>query len=119
MRDERGSITIVATGAIVITLVCTMGVADAGRVLIERSRAEMAADAAALAAAKDLALAEGDPAADAAAFAHHNGSELVSCSCVAGSFDAVVTVRRSFGGLLLLPGDLDVQATARALVDLP
>jgi Flp pilus assembly protein TadG len=49
VRNERGSVTIVTAGAIVIMLVCTLGVADVGRVLIERSRAEMAADAAALA----------------------------------------------------------------------
>jgi secretion/DNA translocation related TadE-like protein len=118
LRGQQGSVTIVTAGAIVITLVCTMGVADVGRVLIERSRAEMAADAAALAAAQDLALAAGDPAADAAAFADRNGAQLVSCSCEPGSLDAVVTVTRSFDGLLLVPGRLDIQAAARAVVDL-
>jgi secretion/DNA translocation related TadE-like protein len=96
-----------------------MGVADVGRVLIERSRAEMAADAAALAAAQDLALDQGDPAADAARFAAENGAELVACTCSIGSFDAVITVRRSFGGLLLLPGGHSLQARARAIVESP
>jgi secretion/DNA translocation related TadE-like protein len=117
--NERGSVTIVAAGAIVITLVCTIGVADVSRVLIERSRAEMAADAAALAAAQDLALSDGDPVVDAASFADHNGAQLVSCSCAQGSFEAVVTVSRSFGGLLLVPGTHTVQASARAVVELP
>ena len=119
MRDERGSVTIVTAGAIVIMLVCTLGVADVGRVLIERSRAEMAADAAALAAAQDLALSEGDPAIDAAVFADRNGAGLVSCECAVGSFDAVVTVQRSFSGLLLVPGTHSLQATARAVVEMP
>jgi secretion/DNA translocation related TadE-like protein len=119
LKGQRGSVTIVTAGAIVITLVCTMGVADVGRVLIERSKAEMAADAAALAAAQDLALAAGDPAADAAAFADRNGARLVSCSCAPGSFDAFVTVTRSFDGLLLVSGTLDIHASARAVVDLP
>jgi secretion/DNA translocation related TadE-like protein len=118
-RGEHGSITILTVGALVMTLICTMGVADVGRVLIERSRAELAADAAALAAAQDLALADGEPAADAAAFASRNGSVLVSCSCAAGSLDAVVEVDRPFAGLLLVPGTLHVHAAARAVVDMP
>lgn len=117
--SERGSVTIGIVAVIVVVLVCTMGVADVGRVLVERSRAEMAADAAALAAAQDLALDAGDPGADAAAFAGHNGAELVRCECASGSLDAMVTVRRSFSGLLLLPGTHSLQAEARAVVDVP
>jgi len=58
-RSERGSVSVVAAGAICVALICTMGVADVGRVLAERSHAEAAADAAALAAAQDLALSSG------------------------------------------------------------
>jgi hypothetical protein len=101
---ERGSVTIVAAGAIVIVLVCTMGVADVGR---------------GLPAAQDLALDAGDPAVDAASYAARNDAELVSCSCEAGSFEAVVEVRRTFDGLLLLPGTHSITARARAVVDLP
>jgi secretion/DNA translocation related TadE-like protein len=119
LGSERGSVTIAAAGVIVITLVCTMGVADVGRVLVERSRTEMAADAAALAAAQDLALDEGDSVVDAAAFAAYNGAQLESCECPAGSFDAVVTVSRSFDGLLLFPGSHLIRASARAVVDMP
>ena len=56
---EHGSVSVVCAAAICIALVCTMGVADVGRVLVERSHAEAAADAAALAAAQDLALGTG------------------------------------------------------------
>lgn len=117
--SERGSVSVVCAAAITVALVCTMGVADVSRVLVERSRAEAAADAAALAAAQDLALGTGDPAASATSFADANGAVLVACSCAAGAADAIVTVRRSFTGLLLVPGALAVEAQARAVVDLP
>ena len=116
---ERGSVSVVCAAAICIALVCTMGVADAGRVLVERSHAEAAAAAAALAAAQDLALGTGDPAATATRFAKDNGAALVGCSCAPGAAEAVVTVRRTFTGLLLVPGSLAVQARARAVVALP
>ena len=116
---EHGSVSVVCAAAICIALVCTMGVADVGRVLVERSHAEAAADAAALAAAQDLALGTGDRPAAASRFAEDNGAVLVGCSCTAGAPEAVVTVRRTFSGLLLVPGSLAVQARARAIVDLP
>jgi secretion/DNA translocation related TadE-like protein len=117
--DERGSVTVIAAGVIVVVLVCTMGVADVGRVLAERSRAQTAADAAALAAAQDLAVSDGDPAADAASFATMNGADLVSCTCDAGTSEALVQVRRTFGGLLLLPGSHQIEMSARAVVETP
>jgi len=117
--SQRGSVSVVCAAAICIALVCTMGVADVGRVLVERSHAEAAADAAALAAAQDLALGSGDPLADATRFADDNGTVLVDCSCAIGAADAVVTVRRAFTGLLLVPGSFALQARARAVVDLP
>jgi secretion/DNA translocation related TadE-like protein len=121
VRDatERGSVSVVCAAAICVALVCTMGVADVGRVLVERSHAEAAADAAALAAAQDLALGSGDPEGSATSFADANGAALADCSCAAGATEAVVTVRRTFTGLLLVPGSLAVQARARAVVDLP
>ena len=118
-RSERGSVSVVCAAAICIALVCTMGVADVGRVLVERSHAEAAADAAALAAAQDLALGTGDAAADATTFADDNGTSLVDCLCAAGTSEAVVTVRRTFTGLLLVPGSLALDAQARAVVDMP
>jgi secretion/DNA translocation related TadE-like protein len=119
VATEHGSISVVCAAAICIALVCTWGGADVGRVLVERSHAEAAADAAALAAAQDLALGTGDPPVVASRFAEDNGAVLVDCSCAAGTTEAVVTVRRTFTGLLLVPGSLAVQARARAIVDLP
>lgn len=117
---ERGSISIVVAAAVGMALVVTMGAADVGRALIARSRAEAAADLAALAAAQELALPSGiDPSAVAAEYADRNGGRLVSCSCSAGTSEAVVEVAVRVRRFLLPLGDRDVIGVARAVVDLP
>ena len=98
----------------------TMGVADVATVLAARSSARTAADAAALAAAQELAFPTGaDPAALAETYATGNGATLTSCACAAGGLDAVVEVGAPVGGLLLFPDDRVVVARARAVVDPP
>ena len=117
---ERGSISIVVAAAVGMALVVTMGAADVGRALIARSRAQAVADLAALAAAQELALPSGvDPSTVAAEYADRNGARLVSCSCAAGSSEAVVEVAVPARGFLLPLEDRDVIAVARAVVDLP
>lgn len=117
---ERGSISIVVAAAVGMALVVTMGAADVGRALIAKSRAEAVADLAALAAAQELALPSGlDPSAAAAEYAGRNGGRLVSCSCAAGTSEAVVEVAVSVRGFLLPLRDRDVVGIARAVVDLP
>jgi Flp pilus assembly protein TadG len=101
-----------------VLVVLVLGAADLARVLAAVARAQTAADAAALASAQELAIpSELDPAAVAAAFAAHNGAELVECVCAAGTFDATVTVRVLIEGLSLLPGTRYALARARAVVD--
>lgn len=118
--SERGSVSVVTAAVVLVLLVCTMGVADVGRALAGRARARAAADAAALAAAQELAFPSGDsPAMQAGLFAERNGSDLLSCVCEPGSFDAVVTVRYRLDGLLLVPGTFDLDVTARAIVEVP
>jgi secretion/DNA translocation related TadE-like protein len=103
-----------------VVLVLVLGVTDVGRVLIARSKARTAADAAALAAADELALPTGaDPAALAAEYARRNGADLTACTCAVGTFEAVVMVEVTTGDLLLFPGVRVVVARARAVVDLP
>ena len=112
--------SIVLAAGLGAALVMTMGVADVATVLAARSSARTAADAAALAAAQEMAFATGaDPAELAAAYAERNGAELTSCACAAGALDATVEVRAPVRDLLLLPGDRVVVARARAVVDLP
>lgn len=116
---EQGSITVVSAGIIAIVVIATMGVADVGKALTARDHAQAAADAAALAAAQELAVGTGNPpAAMAAAFARRNGATLISCACDLGGTDAVVRVSMPVGHLLLLAGDRSVVAIARAVVDL-
>jgi Flp pilus assembly protein TadG len=90
-------------------------------VLHAASRAQTAADAAALAAAQALAIDEEgpEPAALAGEYAERNGAVLERCTCERGTFDATVSVRLPVGDLFLVAGDRTVQARARAQVDLP
>jgi secretion/DNA translocation related TadE-like protein len=118
--QEQGSVSVVVAAAVGMALVVTMGAADVGRALIARSRAEAVADLAALAAAQELAVASGtDPSAFAADYADRNGARLVSCSCDAGTSEAVVRVAVPVGGFLLPLADREVIGVARAVVDLP
>jgi secretion/DNA translocation related TadE-like protein len=120
LANDDGTVTVVAAAVLAVSLVCSMGVADIARALHARADARTAADAAALAAAQELAMPSGrDPAALASAYAERNGATLVACACAGGTADAVVTVRRSLDGLWFVPGPIDVSAEARAVVDFP
>jgi secretion/DNA translocation related TadE-like protein len=117
---ERGSVSIVVAAVILLALVLSIGVADVARVLVARSHARTAADAAALAAAQELALPSGtDPADVAAAYAERNDAILSDCICAAGTFDATVTVSIVVDGFLLVTGSRTVTARARAVVEMP
>jgi len=118
VRSERGSISLVAAGAIVVALILSLGGVDVGRVLVAQARARTAADAAALAAAQELAIpGPVTPEEEALDYAARNGGDLVSCSCVAGSGEAVAEVRVRVGPLFLGADDRWVWARARAVVD--
>lgn len=120
MRNERGSITLVTAAVIGLAFVVALGAADLGRVLIARSRARTAADAAALATVQELALPTGLlPAEVAADYAARNGARLTSCTCEPGSFEAIVQVAVDVGALLLITGERTAIARARAIVGLP
>jgi len=118
VRREHGSVSVVLVAGVAAALVMTMGVADVAKVLAARSRARTAADAAALAAAQELAFSTGaDPATIAADYAARNGAALTSCDCAPGSLDANVRVTADAGDLLLVPNHPTVIADARAVVD--
>ncbi len=120
MSGERGSVSVVLAAAVLVVLVLAMGTADLGRALVARARARTAADAAALGAIQELAVAGGeDPAAVAADYSARNGASLVSCVCAAGTFDVTVRVTVPVGDLMLVPGAPVATADARAVVDLP
>ncbi|HET7235238.1 MAG TPA: Rv3654c family TadE-like protein [Actinomycetota bacterium] len=121
MSSERGSVSIIVAAMMAAIVVLALGAADVARVFAVASRAQSAADAAALAAAQELALpaGEGSPGDIAAAYAIRNGAALRTCACEPGTFDAQVEVDVAVGPLSLAPDDLRVTASARAVVDLP
>jgi secretion/DNA translocation related TadE-like protein len=122
VSPERGSVSIVVVALMAVVLVLAVGVADLARVLTRAAHAQTAADAAALAAAQELASAGGasvEPADLAAAYAERNGAVLTACSCEPGGTEAVVTVIVQVGSLVLAPDDRVVTAHARAVVDIP
>jgi secretion/DNA translocation related TadE-like protein len=119
-REERGSITVVAVAVMALIVVMTMGAADVGVALIARAHAQQGADAAALAAAQELALPTGRaPVAFAADFAALNHARLVACVCGPGTTQAVTTVAVEVPHWLLFTGTHTVTARARAVVDAP
>jgi secretion/DNA translocation related TadE-like protein len=121
LTSDRGSITLLSAAVLAALVVLAMGASDVARVLQAASRAQTAADAAALAAAQALAIDEEgpEPAALAGEYAERNGAVLETCTCERGTFEATVSVRLPVGDLLLVAGDRTVQAMARAQVDLP
>jgi secretion/DNA translocation related TadE-like protein len=116
-RGERGSVTVVAAAVMALVAVFTMGAADVGKALVARERAQAAADAAALAAAQELVMPSGRaPAELAAEYAARNGATLSRCLCAAGSTEAFVETQVPVEGLLLVPGDHEAVAVARATI---
>jgi len=118
---ERGSVTVLSAGVMAALVVLAMGASDVARVLHAASRAQTAADEAALAAAQALAIDEPgpEPAELASEYAARNDAALEACGCDRGTFEATVTVRVRVGDLFLVAGDRTVRAEARAQVDLP
>lgn len=120
MNRERGSVSIVVAAVILIALVMSVGLADMARVLVARSHARQAADAAALAVAQELLLPSGaDLVQLAAQYAERNGAVLTDCVCAARTFEDTVTVSITVQGFLLITGAQTVTAQARAVVDVP
>ena len=121
MSEERGSVSIVVAAMMSAIVVLALGAADVARVFAAASRAQTAADAAALAAAQELALPGGEatPAEIAGSYALRNGAVLGTCACDPGTFEADVVVEMPVGALTLGADDLTVVASARAVVDIP
>jgi secretion/DNA translocation related TadE-like protein len=116
---EEGSASVVAVAMIAALMVLALCLADLARVEVISARAQTAADAAALAAAQELAIPAGRAPADLATeYAGRNGAELRSCRCDAGTFEATVEVRIAVGHLFVFGEDRVVDASARAVVDL-
>ncbi|MEW6059011.1 MAG: pilus assembly protein TadG-related protein [Actinomycetota bacterium] len=108
----------VVVAIVAMALLLSTAAADLARVFVVAARAQAAADAAALAAAQELALPSDIEPVDAATeYAARNGAELLACTCDRGSSSAVVQVRVPVGALILFGSGRSVAAEAAALVD--
>lgn len=84
MSRDRGSVTVLAVGALVLALILVVGVTAIGQVLIARNRVIAAAEAGALAAAPVTFRpfgATGSASEEASRLVHSNGATLVRCDC--------------------------------------
>lgn len=117
---DRGNASLAVLGMSLLIGIFILGLGDTAVLLLARSRAQVAADAAALAAASELIPgSSGDPSYQASRFATANGGTLVFCRCAKGSREAVVQVRVPARFLLIDSlGAGDVGALARADVSL-
>jgi secretion/DNA translocation related TadE-like protein len=117
--SQRGSASLLVMVALSFATMLGAFAADLSRASVARGRAQAAADAAALAAAQELAVPRGsDPAAIAADYAERNGVRLEGCSCPAGSREATVTVTLRVE-LPFLGQTRTVRASARAVLAAP
>lgn len=119
MRRDEGAAGLLVLAVAVIALLLGLLVIDVATFLHARSRAQVAADAAALAAAPVTFRpfgADGSPGDEAALFADANGARLVICRCpVDGSWDARTVVVEASVRIdpIVLPAT-EVRATGRA-----
>ena len=119
-REDVGSVSVLVAAIVAALVVLALGAVDLARVLTAAATAQTAADFAALGAAQELAIpGELDPADVASEYAARNGAVVVACECAPETFEAVVTVRADVGPLALFADDRAVEASARAVVDLP
>jgi secretion/DNA translocation related TadE-like protein len=87
MSSERGNVSVLMIVVVVLAGMLCVFLARLGEAAAENARADTAADAAALAAADQLALGHGTAAAIDAArrVANDNGAALVACVCAGDS----------------------------------
>ncbi|HEX2054303.1 MAG TPA: Rv3654c family TadE-like protein [Actinomycetota bacterium] len=119
--DDRGNAAIALVGGVAMVMVFALGVTDLAVYFLARTRAQTAADSAALAAAAELIPGLGaEPEAKAREFANANGARLLRCTCELGSDVAEVSVAVPVPRSLLgLSNFGEVNARSRAEVSSP
>jgi secretion/DNA translocation related TadE-like protein len=118
-QRERGSVSVLSAAVLFLAAVLSLITVDLARVVRAEARAQTAADAAALAAAQEIALPSGrSPSEIAAEYAGRNGGTLVWCRCDTGGTEAVVDVSVE-AALLFLEPDRSVERQARAVIEVP
>jgi Flp pilus assembly protein TadG len=116
-ESQRGSITVLTAALMFLAGVLTLAAVDLLRAVQARAVAQTAADAAALAAAQEIAIPSGKTPQDVAAeYAGRNHAAMLSCTCEPGSSEAVVEVEASVD-LVFVGADRTVRAAARAVIE--
>ena len=116
-RTERGSVTVLVAAVLFLSGVLALATVDLLRALESKARAQTAADAAALAAAQEIAMgSSGNPADAASDYARFNGAALIECSCPQGGSEAVVSVEVPVH-LVFVGPDRTVTGRARAVIE--
>jgi secretion/DNA translocation related TadE-like protein len=94
MRQQKGSVAVLLCAVVVLLTGSGLALARLGATAGSVAHAETAADAAALAAAGELAAGRdpGTAARIAREVAHANGARLVRCRCSGGSATVLVSV---------------------------
>jgi len=92
--QESGNVSVLLTAIIVVAVLLCGAIAGLGGAVVQKSRANNAADAAALAAAGGLALGRAPSAACAVArsTAAANGARLLTCVCGSGAAEVTVAI---------------------------
>ncbi len=119
-NDESGFSSAIMLSLLALTTLFCLAFADAANVLVARSRAQAAADAASLAAATEqwpFLGAGSDPESAAERAAASNGAELESCDCQPRASRAVVVVSVRTRIRMLTVAPSKVHARASAAVD--
>lgn len=117
--SDRGSASIAVIGVGAVVMVLAVGLSAVGAYLSARAEAEIAADAAALAAAPVTFLpfgAKGTPTEEAARFAALNDARLVFCRCpLDPSWEPRTVEVETMRVVDIWPlGSFEVRATGRA-----
>jgi Flp pilus assembly protein TadG len=118
--DDSGLLATPVLFVVWSALLIAVVVIDIGAYLVAASRAQGAADAAALAAVAADVVEPAPPHVVASSIAGRNRARVESCTCRAGTGHVVVTVSVEVGGLVIarLAGAQRIAATAEArLVD--
>ena len=116
--SERGSVTVIAAAVLAMSAILGALVVDLTLAARTRARAQVVADAAALAAGQELVVPRRDPAEVAREYAESAGATLVSCRCLPGGDDVVVGIALS-AELPFLGREVVATAHARAVPVLP
>lgn len=118
---ESGNSSVALVGGVAMVLVFALGLTDLAVFFLARTRAQTAADSAALAAAAELIPGLGtEPEGKAREFAEANGAKLVACECALGSSIADVSVSVPVRMTLAVLSDVkEVRARSRAEVAAP